>query len=138
LLRRFLRRLTWLAFPSRGSLQYRRYGFLYLSSVHCHFLYTQKELLKARSLDADIFCVYSKTMSKRGRPLKPTPQKREERLDLRVSTVEKMAFKLAAENSQQDLSVWIRVQLHRAAGEELAKAETLEPNLKEISDGKHG
>jgi uncharacterized protein (DUF1778 family) len=76
-------------------------------------------------------------MKKRGRPLKPAPEKREERLDLRVSSAEKMAFKLAAENSQQDLSVWIRVQLHRAAGEELAKTEAVEPNLKGSLDGKH-
>jgi hypothetical protein len=76
-------------------------------------------------------------MRKRGRPPKPAPEKREERLDLRVSTAEKIAFKLAAENSQQDLSVWIRVQLHRAAGEELANADALEADLKGISDGKH-
>lgn len=75
---------------------------------------------------------------KRGRP--PKPEKREERLDLRVSTAEKMAFKLAAENLQQDLSVWIRIQLHRAAGEELAKTGALPMGddgvISRVSDGK--
>jgi len=56
---------------------------------------------------------------RRGRPPKPAPEKLQKRLDLRVSAMEKTAFKLAAENSQQELSVWIRVQLHRAASEEL-------------------
>jgi len=56
---------------------------------------------------------------KRGRPPKAPSAKKEQRLDLRVSETEKLAFKLAAENSQQDLSVWIRIQLQRAAGEYL-------------------
>lgn len=57
------------------------------------------------------------TKRKRGRPPKSFPNKREERLDLRVSPAEKEVFKLAAAQSQQDLSVWIRIQLHKAAGE---------------------
>ena len=79
-------------------------------------------------------------MKKRGRPPKQPPDKREQRLDLRVSTAEKMAFKLAAEKSQQDLSVWIRVQLHRAASEEADRAQpSNESNLTEESlDVQHG
>ena len=77
-------------------------------------------------------------MRKRGRPPKPATEKRQERLDLRVSQAEKMAFKLAAVNSQQDLSVWIRIQLHRAASEELAEADTSESDPKGASNAKHG
>lgn len=64
---------------------------------------------------------------KRGRPPKATAEKREQRLDLRVSEAEKMAFKLAAESSQQDLSVWIRIQLQRAATESLG--DEIEPQV---------
>ena len=56
-------------------------------------------------------------MKRRGRPPKAPEEKRERRLDLRVSEAEKETFRLAAANSQQDLSVWIRIQLHRAAVE---------------------
>ena len=58
-------------------------------------------------------------MKKRGRPPKSLDRKRWQRLDLRVSEAEKEAFRLAADNANQDLSVWIRVQLHRAATESL-------------------
>lgn len=76
------------------------------------------------------------TKKKRGRPPKAALDKREERLDLRVSSTEKMAFKLAAENSQQELSVWIRVNLHRAATEGL-RGTPLEAdaNLSEAENG---
>ena len=36
---------------------------------------------------------------------------------MRVSEDEKETFRLAAENANQDLSVWIRIQLHRATKE---------------------
>lgn len=52
---------------------------------------------------------------KRGRPKKSPNERLEERLDLRVSEEEKAIFKLAAAAMNQDLSVWIRVQLHQAA-----------------------
>ena len=58
-------------------------------------------------------------MKRRGRPPKPPEKRREQRLDLRVSEAEKEMFKLAAASSQQDLSVWIRVQLHRTAADAL-------------------
>ena len=61
---------------------------------------------------------------KRGRPPKEAIHKREERLDLRVSLSEKRAFKFAAEKLQQDLSVWIRIQLHKAAEEDLTPIAT--------------
>jgi len=57
-------------------------------------------------------------MKRRGRPPKSVEQKRQERLDLRVSSAEKQAFKSAAEKSEQELSVWIRIQLHKAAGDD--------------------
>lgn len=96
------------------------------------------EHIKRGPLDADVLCVYTRCMKRRGRPPKAPPDKREDRLDLRVSAAEKLAFKLAAEKSQQDLSVWIRVQLHRAAGEGLANTEALEPDPKGALDGSHG
>lgn len=37
---------------------------------------------------------------------------------------EKHAFKLAAEKSQQDLSVWIRIQLYKAAENESPAGDT--------------
>lgn len=60
-------------------------------------------------------------MKKRGRPEKAPAEKRWQRLDVRVSQAEKQAFRLAAESAKQDLSVWIRVQLHRAASEDRAE-----------------
>lgn len=74
----------------------------------------------------DDFCVCNHSMArkKRGRPPKEAIYKREARLDLRVRASEKRAFKLAAANMQQDLSVWIRIQLHKAAGKELTPIET--------------
>ena len=62
-----------------------------------------------------------KAMKRRGRPPKADQDKRADRLDLRVSAVEKQAFKLAAESDALDLSVWVRIQLHRAASSELAQ-----------------
>lgn len=56
-------------------------------------------------------------MKRRGRPPKSPEERREQRLDLRVSEAEKETFRLAAASSQQDLSVWIRVQLHRAVAD---------------------
>lgn len=54
---------------------------------------------------------------RRGRPPKEPKDKLAKRLDLRVSEDEKNMFQLAATSSQQDLSVWIRIQLNRAAAE---------------------
>lgn len=88
-----------------------------------------------KSLDMDIFCVYNYTMGKRGRPPKQPDNKRAERVDLRVSAAEKTAFKMAAENSELDLSVWIRVQLHRAAEEQLDITLQDEAVLDEINNG---
>ena len=55
-------------------------------------------------------------MAKRGRPRKNEKWRKCERLDLRVDADEKKAFKYAAGLANQELSVWIRIQLHRAAG----------------------
>jgi uncharacterized protein (DUF1778 family) len=60
---------------------------------------------------------------KRGRPPKTPSQKKEQRLDIRVSESEKQAFKFAAESSEQDLSVWIRIQLQRAASESIERSK---------------
>ncbi len=52
-----------------------------------------------------------------------------------MTEAEKEAFKLAATNSDQDLSVWIRVQLHRAATQDLAGHETNREHHDEIETG---
>ncbi len=62
-------------------------------------------------------------MPTRGRPKRDRKQRREGRLDVRVNPSEKETFKLAAENAGQDLSVWIRIQLHQAARRELGEVE---------------
>lgn len=62
-------------------------------------------------------------MNRRGRPQKSVAEKLQHRLDLRVSEAEKETFKLAAANANQDLSAWIRIQLHRAAKQELVEVE---------------
>jgi len=49
--------------------------------------------------------------------------RKSKRLDLRVDTAEKEAFKLAADQANQELSVWIRVQLHKAAEQEAGSAD---------------
>ena len=59
----------------------------------------------------------------RGRPPKTAVKRLEHRLDLRVSESEKKTFKLAADNANQDLSMWIRIQLHQAAKQELVEIE---------------
>ena len=61
-------------------------------------------------------------MARRGRPPKDKKWRKCERLDLRVDSTEKKAFRLAADRANQVLSVWIRVQLHKAADEELGAA----------------
>lgn len=65
-------------------------------------------------------------MTKRGRPKKSDHEKRWQRLDLRVSEAEKEAFRLAAENAGQDLSVWIRIQLHRSLSDTVSGATSTE------------
>jgi len=62
--------------------------------------------------------VYNFAMNRRARPPKSAEHKRAQPLDLRLRAAEKQAFRLTAESSDQDLPVWIRVQLHRAASEE--------------------
>ena len=57
---------------------------------------------------------------------------------MRVSTAEKEAFRLAAEESQQELSVWVRIQLHKAAGEELMPIETTRPTGDGAKNAEHG
>jgi hypothetical protein len=96
-------------------------------------------VVKRFALDADIFCVYNLRMTKkkRGRPPKVEGDGRQQRLDLRVSEAEKEAFKLAAEDSQQDLSAWIRIQLHRAAAEVLGHGTSGAPSLSGESNAKH-
>jgi uncharacterized protein (DUF1778 family) len=46
-------------------------------------------------------------------------ERREQRLDLRVTEEEKANFRLAAEAADRDLSVWIRITLQQAAAEQL-------------------
>ena len=70
------------------------------------------------------------TMDRRGRPKKLSSERLEWRLDLRVSESDKKIFQLAAERDEQELSVWIRMQLHRAAAEHGNQQldETMEEN----------
>lgn len=95
---------------------------LYAQSVHAFYCTHNKHDAKKIPLASDIYCVYNSTVKKRGRPPKHFPEKKSWRLDLRVSETEKTAFKLAADNANQELSAWIRVQLHKAAHEELRDA----------------
>ena len=67
----------------------------------------------------DVFCVYNMIMAKRGRPRKNSSERLEWRLDLRVSESDKKIFLLAADHDEQELSVWIRMQLHRAAADQV-------------------
>lgn len=64
-------------------------------------------------------------MAKRGRPRKDQRWRKCERVDLRVDAAEKEAFQLAADRANQELSVWIRMQLHRAAESELSSASPI-------------
>ena len=59
-------------------------------------------------------------MARRGRPPKARKWRKCERLDLRVNADEKRAFRFAADQANQELSVWIRIQLHKAAGQAAA------------------
>ena len=61
--------------------------------------------------------MYNWKMAKRGRPRKNEKGRKCERLDLRVDADEKKVFRYAADLAKQELSVWIRIQLHKAAGQ---------------------
>ena len=101
-------------------------------------VHTQKESVKRNPLASDTFCVYNRVVKKRGRPPKPLPEKKSRRLDVRVSEAEKTAFKLAADNANQELSAWIRVQLYKAAHEELPAAIGVSKATIGTDNAKHG
>lgn len=61
------------------------------------------------------FCTYTMWAMRIGRPRKKCNEKRQERLNIRLTVAEKRAFQLAADQANQDLSAWIRIQLHQAA-----------------------
>lgn len=101
-------------------------GFYIKRNFNCPLFVHTKYYFKASFLAAEVFCVYNLDMiKKRGRPTKPPKERLEERLDVRVSEEEKAVFRFAAANVNQDLSVWIRVQLHRAASEQLPRRSDL-------------
>ena len=96
--------------------------------VQVFIVHTKSIGVKPNWLAFDIICVYNVGMKKRGRPPKLPEERLEYRLDLRVSESEKTAFKLAAANSDQELSVWIRIQLHHAVSQESAQAPRVRRN----------
>jgi hypothetical protein len=73
-------------------------------------------------------------MAKRGRPRKNVKWRKCERLDLRVDADEKKAFKYAADLANQELSVWIRIQLHKAAGQVPGEDAHSTKDVSETSD----
>jgi hypothetical protein len=73
-------------------------------------------------------------MAKRGRPRKNVKWRKCERLDLRVDADEKKAFKYAADLANQELSVWIRIQLHKAAGQVPSENVHSTKDVSEASD----
>ncbi len=73
-------------------------------------------------------------MAKRGRPRKNAKWRKCERLDLRVDADEKKVFKYAADLANQELSVWIRIQLHKAAGQVPSENAHSTKDVSETSD----
>ncbi len=59
----------------------------------------------------------SKNINPRGRPRKPNT--REEYLEVRLDSMEKQAFKDAAELAGLAVSAWVRLRLREAARKEL-------------------
>jgi hypothetical protein len=78
--------------------------------------------------------VYNAVMAKRGRPRKNEKWRKCERLDLRVDADEKKAFKYAADLANQELSVWIRIHLHKAAGQVPSENVHSTEDVSETSD----
>lgn len=60
---------------------------------------------------------------KQGRPKKKPGQGREELLQVRLTAVEKQGFSDAAELCGQDVSVWVRDVLRRAAQAKLGESD---------------
>jgi len=71
---------------------------------------------------------------KPGRPRKPLDKAKGERLQIRVEPAEKQAFTEAAELAGQDVSVWVRDQLRRAAREALEQSGRSVPFLSGNTD----
>jgi uncharacterized protein (DUF1778 family) len=67
--------------------------------------------------------------SKQGRPRKPPEKSKGERLQIRVEPAEKQAFTEAAQLAGQDVSVWVRDQLRRAARQALEESGRSVPFL---------
>ena len=62
------------------------------------------------------FCVYNVIMKRsRGRPKKTRDEAAVERLDLRLTTIERAEYEQAAQRQGKTLSAWIRDCLGRAA-----------------------
>ena len=66
-------------------------------------------------------------MAKQGRPKKKPAIRRGELLQVRVQPAEKQAFADAAALCGQDVSVWVRDQLRRAAREKLLEGGQGDP-----------
>ncbi len=75
-------------------------------------------------------CSTLKGMSKkRGRPAKPSDQKKSTPLQIRAQPVEKVAFDAAAELAGASFSTWARERLRTAARKELQEAGKSVPFL---------
>jgi predicted HicB family RNase H-like nuclease len=61
------------------------------------------------------FCVYNPDMA---RPAKPPDEVASERIDLRLTTAERIEYEQAAKRAEQSLSAWIRERLTKAAKRE--------------------
>ncbi len=72
-------------------------------------------------------CVYSISIMKNGKPRRQT---KADRLDLRVTGLEKKAFKQAADIAGITLGAWMRERLRRASIRELEEAGLTAPFLK--------
>jgi hypothetical protein len=84
--------------------------------------------MRCRYLDLVVFCRYSAVMGKkRGRPTKRPPARRGELLQVRLQPLEKQVFADAAELCGQDVSVWVRDVLRRAAREKIVEVGRGDP-----------
>src|SRR4051812_40133227 len=74
-------------------------------------------------LETWIFCDYNAGMKKkRGAPKKPRSRAKIDKLQIRVSTAEKLSFEDAAQADGKTLSEWCRDRLRRLCRQELEES----------------
>lgn len=98
--------MTWTHFPVGR-------GFIVL-------LYGHKGYNKAKSVYLSVFCGYTLSMKKTGRPRQAN--RRTEYLEIRLTANEKRAFQEAAQISGISVSTWVRERLRRSVIRELEEA----------------